>query len=59
MAARNRPRVPLKEEPDAHEERDLWAKIVKELQELRRMSERVQELMNEIQREEEGQAEAG
>lgn len=59
MAARNRPRVPLKEEVDAHEERDLWTKIVKELQELRRMSGRVQELMNEIQREEERQAEAG
>ncbi|PWW74326.1 hypothetical protein C7212DRAFT_353451 [Tuber magnatum] len=57
MAARNRPRAPLKEEVDAHEERDLWTKIVRELQELRRMSERVQELIIDIQREEERQAE--
>ncbi|RPB03749.1 hypothetical protein L873DRAFT_1786747 [Choiromyces venosus 120613-1] len=58
MAARNRPRALPKEEVDAHEERDLWIKIVRELQELRHMTERVQELMIEIQREEERQAEA-
>ncbi|CAZ84697.1 unnamed protein product [Tuber melanosporum] len=57
MAARNRPRAPLKEEADAHEERDLWTKIVRELQELQRMSERVQVLTTETQREEERHAE--
>ncbi|KAH0611126.1 uncharacterized protein H6S33_011553 [Morchella sextelata] len=48
MAARNRPRALPKEDGDAHEERDLWTKIVNELKELARMSKRVNELAAEI-----------
>jgi len=57
MAARNRPRALLKDEVDAHEERDLWVKIVRELQELHRMSRGVQELTAQITQEEERIAE--
>ena len=59
MAARNRPRAPLKDEGDAHEERDLWVKIIRELQELHRMSRGVQDLTAQIAQEEERIAEIG
>ena len=47
MAARNRPRAPPKDENDAHEERDLWSKIVDDLHDLACRSKRIQEL-NEL-----------
>lgn len=59
MAARNRPRALPKEDVDAHEERDLWTKIVNELKELSRMSKRVNELLSEIAQEEERLADSG
>lgn len=43
MAARNRPRLP-KEDLDAHEEKDLWTKIVNGLRDLANMAKRVQEI---------------
>lgn len=59
MAARNRPRALPKEDGDAHEERDLWTKIVNELKELARMSKRVNELAAEILDEEQRLAVGG
>ncbi|KAI5793124.1 SGF29 tudor-like domain-containing protein [Geopyxis carbonaria] len=47
MAARNRPRVP-KDENDAHEERELWSKIVTDLKDLTSRSKRAQQLASEI-----------
>ena len=48
MAARNRPRAVPKDESDAHEERDLWSRIVNDLKELTRQSKRIDELSKEI-----------
>lgn len=53
MAARNRPRALPKEDADAHEERDLWTKIVKGLRELATMAKRVQEIEMELSQEQE------
>lgn len=52
MAARSRPRALPKDETDAHEERDLWSKIVNNLKDLARKSKRIHELADEIAAEE-------
>ena len=49
MAARNRPpRTLPKEEADAHEERDLWSRIINDLKDQTRQSKRISELAEEI-----------
>ncbi|KAI5820265.1 SGF29 tudor-like domain-containing protein [Pyronema omphalodes] len=49
MAARNRPRVfPKGDDSDAHEEKDLWTKLVTELHKQRRNSNRIKEIADEI-----------
>ena len=49
MAARNRPpRALPKDEADAHEERDLWSRIVNDLKDQTRQSKRIGELAEEI-----------
>lgn len=48
MAARNRPRAVAKDDADAHEERDLWSRIVTDLKELTRQSKRIKEVTDEI-----------
>lgn len=53
MAARNRPRALLKEDVDAHEEKDLWTKICNGIKELATMSKRIQEIESELAHEQE------
>jgi SAGA-associated factor 29 len=48
MAARNRPRALPKDEADAHEERDLWSRIVNDLKDQTRQSKRINEIADEI-----------
>lgn len=48
MAARSRPRALQSHEADAHEERDLWSKIVNDLKDRTRQSKRINEVADEI-----------
>jgi SAGA-associated factor 29 len=49
MAARNRPRaLPRDDAADAHEERDLWSKIVNVLNDRTRQAKRISEIADEI-----------
>lgn len=53
---RNRPR---KDEPAAHEEKELWSKIVGDLKDLNKQSKHATELADNIRRLEEGFADLG
>ena len=48
MAARNRPRALPRDDADAHEERELWSKIVNDLKDRTRQSKRINEIADEI-----------
>jgi SAGA-associated factor 29 len=48
MAARNRPRALPRDDADAHEERDLWSKIVNDLKDRTRQAKRISEIADEI-----------